>query len=361
MGCIFSTEAVDDGGPLEIPVQAGEIYVWVPGFREPKQIDLTERLKGTVSAGLAARLQSLRSQIIAVINSGRNSSVMKIRPRRKSLDGNPGEPDLEKALNDYLPTLLGLVTGGEKFSLAVEFPWTNVVDENKETALGSGYYELLSVLHLLGMMAIQEANLCLTPRPTADGFNPKASEDNMRNAIEILLKAASYFECAIKAALPNTPDDIKAKLPADLTETMLRSLELQALGQAMELQLGFAIGNVKASLAVKRRLACENVEVWDEAVQKLATVPLAEALRDKQVLFVKWKLAEAKAAAYYFHGLILDEGYEDNTHAEALSCLKAAHAYLKESQKARTEFGNMEPLTKYDTLNQFLSFKITYR
>ncbi|KAG0587015.1 hypothetical protein KC19_2G134600 [Ceratodon purpureus] len=350
MGCIFSTEAVDDGGPLEIPVQAGEIYVWVPGFREPKQIDLTERLKGTVSAGLAARLQSLRSQIIAVINSGRNSSVMKIRPRRKSLDGNPGEPDLEKALNDYLPTLLGLVTGGEKFSLAVEFPWTNVVDENKETALGSGYYELLSVLHLLGMMAIQEANLCLTPRPTADGFNPKASEDNMRNAIEILLKAASYFECAIKAALPNTPDDIKAKLPADLTETMLRSLELQALGQAMELQLGFAIGNVKASLAVKRRLACENVEVWDEAVQKLATVPLAEALRDKQVLFVKWKLAEAKAAAYYFHGLILDEGYEDNTHAEALSCLKAAHAYLKESQKARTEFGNMEPLTKIPPL-----------
>ena len=34
--------------------------------------------------------------------------------------------------------------------------------------------------------------------------------------------------------------------------------------QAVELQLGFAIGNVKASLAVKRRLACEQVEVWDE-------------------------------------------------------------------------------------------------
>jgi hypothetical protein len=33
--------------------------------------------------------------------------------------------------------------------------------------------------------------------------------ENKRNAIEILLKAASYFECAIKAVLPNTPDDIK--------------------------------------------------------------------------------------------------------------------------------------------------------
>ena len=85
MGCIFSTEAVDDGGPIEIPVQAGEVYVWVPGFREPKQFDLTQLLKGTVSSGLAARLHSLRSQTIAL--SGRNGPVMKIRPRRKSLDG----------------------------------------------------------------------------------------------------------------------------------------------------------------------------------------------------------------------------------------------------------------------------------
>lgn len=34
--------------------------------------------------------------------------------------------------------------------------------------------------------------------------------------------------------------------------------------QAVELQLGFAVVNVKASLAVKRRLACEQVEVWEE-------------------------------------------------------------------------------------------------
>lgn len=65
-----------------------------------------------------------------------------------------------------------------------------------------------------------------------------------------------------------------------------------------------------------------------------------------------------QAAAYYFHGLILDEGYEDNTHAEALSCLKAAHAHLKESQKARTEFGNMEPLTKYATNTVLFTLKL---
>ena len=54
-----------------------------------------------------------------------------------------------------------------------------------------------------------------------------------------------------------------------------------------------------------------------------------------------------QAAAYYFHGLILDEGYEDNAHALSLASVKAAENYLKESQKARTSFGSMEPLTKW--------------
>lgn len=87
MGCIFSTEAVDDVGgpsPLEIPLQSGEIHVFVPGFRAPKQIDLMELLKGSVSAGLAARLHSLRSQIIAA--SGRKGPTIKLT-RRKSADG----------------------------------------------------------------------------------------------------------------------------------------------------------------------------------------------------------------------------------------------------------------------------------
>lgn len=34
--------------------------------------------------------------------------------------------------------------------------------------------------------------------------------------------------------------------------------------QGIELQLGFAVDNVKASLAVKRRIACEHVKVWEE-------------------------------------------------------------------------------------------------
>lgn len=33
--------------------------------------------------------------------------------------------------------------------------------------------------------------------------------ESKRKSIKILLKAASYFECALKAVLPNTPEDTK--------------------------------------------------------------------------------------------------------------------------------------------------------
>lgn len=46
----------------------------------------------------------------------------------------------------------------------------------QETALESVYYELLSVLHLLGVLALQEANTCLTPRPPAQGYSLKVTE-----------------------------------------------------------------------------------------------------------------------------------------------------------------------------------------
>ncbi|KAG0595321.1 hypothetical protein M758_UG158500 [Ceratodon purpureus] len=250
---------------------------------------------------------------------------------------------------------------GEKLSSGIVFDWTNVEDEKKETALGSVYYEVLSVLHLLGLLALQEANTFLTPRPPAEGYSSKVTGESKRNAIELFLKAASFFECALRAVLPNTPEDIKAKLPADLTEAMFRAMENQALGQGVELQLGFAVDNLKASLAVKRRLACEHVKVWEEANDKIGMVSLGDEWREKHLLFVKWKLCEAKAGAYYFHGLILDEGYEDNTHAQALTCLKAADSFLKESQKTKMEFGNTEPLSKVPPLwgaMKYLSEKI---
>jgi len=76
MGCILSTEAVDDGALLP----SGEVYVFVAGFRLPQPLDFIELLKGSVSAGLAAKLQALRSQVI--IAADRTEAR-----RRKAQDG----------------------------------------------------------------------------------------------------------------------------------------------------------------------------------------------------------------------------------------------------------------------------------
>nr|XP_024376822.1 uncharacterized protein LOC112282906 isoform X1 [Physcomitrium patens]XP_024376823.1 uncharacterized protein LOC112282906 isoform X1 [Physcomitrium patens]XP_024376824.1 uncharacterized protein LOC112282906 isoform X1 [Physcomitrium patens] len=347
MGCILSSEALYDTGPTpSVSVSVvGEVYIYVPGFRAPKYVDLKGTLHGSISADLLSRLQQLRSQVLIALGKYTPASKSR-RFRRPHQQDTPAAVHLEKALVNYLPVLLGFMTKGEKLTSGLFFEWTNVEDENKETSMGSVYYELLSVLHLLGVLALQEANTCLTPRPPAEGYSPKVTEDSKRNAIELLLKAASYLECALRAVLPNTPEDVKEKLPAALTESMLRAIENQALGHGIELQLGFAVDNVKASLAVKRRIACEHVKVWEEVSEKLVCAPLADGRREKYLLFVNWKLSEAKVGAYYFHGLILDEGYEDNMHAQAITCLRAAETFLKESQRIKVEFGNAEPMTK---------------
>jgi hypothetical protein len=160
--------------------------------------------------------------------------------------------------------------------------------------LPSALYELLSVLQLLGILAFQEVNVCLTPRAAADGYIPKVTEENKKNAVEILLKASQFLECALSSVLPRLPNDVKAKLPVDLSEGVLRALEQQALGQGVEIQLGLAIENVKASVAVKRRLACEQVKYWLQAYECASSVALEHGWGPKHKLFVKWKLLEAQ-------------------------------------------------------------------
>ncbi|XP_072074522.1 uncharacterized protein [Arachis hypogaea] len=79
-----------------------------------------------------------------------------------------------------------------------------------------------------------------------------------------------------------------------------------------------AIDSTKATLAVKRRLACEMVKCWQQAQDNIMNLPLANDWGEKHILFVKWKYVEAKAAAYYYHGLILDEGNTEKSHGMAV-------------------------------------------
>eukprot|EP01018_Ginkgo_biloba_P033940 Gb_40898 [translate_table: standard] len=56
------------------------------------------------------------------------------------------------------------------------------------------------------------------------------------------------------------------------------------------------------------------------------------------------------AAAYYYHGLILDEGNEDNNHAKAVACLQVAEQYLEDSKRACSDFCVAVPVTRVPPL-----------
>ncbi|KAI9396037.1 hypothetical protein POPTR_004G067400v4 [Populus trichocarpa] len=237
----------------------------------------------------------------------------------------------------------------------------NQEDEAEETAISNAWYEVLSVLHLMAMLSLSQANLLLLPRTSSDGYQPKVSEESRRASIDIFLKAAGYLDCAVQNVLPQLPNPLRKELPVDLAEGVLRALCLQALGQSVDIQLGMAIDSAKATLAVKRRLACEMVKYWQQAQDNIMNLPLANGWGEKHRLLIEWKYVEAKAAAYYYHGLILDEGNTEKSHGMAVAALQAADEYFKESKRACEAFNAASPLSRKPLLwgtMKYLSDKI---
>ncbi|RZB87749.1 uncharacterized protein LOC114372009 isoform X2 [Glycine soja] len=319
MGCFVSTPK-DSGGNRRRPGSIGEVSVYVPGLRIPKPVDFAQSLGDYLSKNIVERLSALRTRI--VVMAGQEGPTI-TRTKRKSATQHGGSTlaDLQQALEDYLPVLLGLVENGSHLQYKVQFDWVNQEDDT-------------------------EANLLLLPRTSTDSHQPKVSEESRRASVDIFLKAAGYLDCAVRHVLPQLPGELRRNLPVDLTEGVLRALCLQALGQGVDIQLGMAIDSTKATLAVKRRLACEMVKYWQQAQDNIMNLPLANGWGEKHRLFVKWKYIEAKAAAYYYHGLILDEGNTEKSHGMAVASLQAADEYFKESKKLCEAFNAVPPLSR---------------
>uniref|UniRef100_A0A7N0TFV9 BRO1 domain-containing protein n=1 Tax=Kalanchoe fedtschenkoi TaxID=63787 RepID=A0A7N0TFV9_KALFE len=359
MGCFISKEQ-DSGGNRKRPVNIGEVIVFVPGLRIPKPVDFSAAFEGKLSKSMVECLTTLRSQIVRL--AGQEGPTI-TRTRRKSSTQYGGSvlADFQQALEDYMPVLLGLVKDGNRLQHEVPFAWINHEDGAEEHVMGNAWYEVLSVLHLMAMLSFYQANSLLLPRASTDGYQPKVSEESKRASVDIFLKAAGYLDCAVRDVLPCLPPDIRRNLPVELAEGVLRALCLQALGQAVDIQLGIAIDSAKATLAVKRRLACEMVKYWQQALDNITNLPLTSSWGEKHQLFIKWKLLEAKAAAYYYHGLILDEGNTEKSHGMAVTALQAADEYLKESKKACERFNAAPPLSRTPPLwgtMKYLSEKI---
>ncbi|XP_034603422.1 uncharacterized protein [Setaria viridis] len=344
----------------------GEVVVFLPGLRVPRNIDFSQTLGDHLDKSIVERLTALRARIVAMATQ-ESTTALKPRRRAAAQHGGSSTANLLQALEEYLPALLGLVKGGSELRNKVQFVWANQEDVAEETSMADPWYEVLSVLHLMAMVCFLQANNLLLPRSYADGHGPRVSEESRQATVDLFLKAAGYLDCAIHHVLVQIPPERRRELPVDLAEGNLKALSLQGLSQGVDMQLGLAIDNPKATLAVKRRLACEMIKCWKQVSfsdlmsrpygcimstivkqvkDSIPELPLSDGWGKKHSLFVKWKYVEAKAAAYYFHGLILDEGETDKAQEMAIAALQASEEFLNESKRASEAFHSAPPASR---------------
>ncbi|KAJ0969996.1 hypothetical protein J5N97_022873 [Dioscorea zingiberensis] len=222
----------------------------MPGLRIPKNVDFSQSLGESLPKSVVERLSALRTRIVVM---AAQEAPKATKPKRKTATQHGGSSfsDLLQGLEDYLPVLLGLVKDGNKLKDKVHFAWINQEDDTEVTVMANAWYEVLSVLHLMAMLCLSEANALLLPKTASDSYQPKVTEEGKRNSVDVFLKAAGYLDCAIRHVLPQIPPEVRRDLPIDLAEEVLRALCMQALGQCVDIQLGMAIDSPKATLAVK--------------------------------------------------------------------------------------------------------------
>lgn len=325
MGCAVSVYRV--GGnkkQLKIPL----VTILVPSIRAPINSNFQKPLKGLVPKDLADRLTSFRNQIALLAQQTDVSPV----------------PELLHSLEEYLPLLIGLTDQELGFRDLIEFKWKSV-DERQEICVSDSWFELLSVVHMMAMLTLMEANSKLIPNQTVT-TEELESTDNIRCAVDLLVKAAGYLQFCLHKIVPQIPPHIKMKLPVDLQENVLEAAYIQALAQGTEMQLASAVESKNATLSVKRRLACEQLSYFGQAHYCLSTCQDLNGYGKKHLSFIKWKYLEAKAAAYYYHGLITDKGTEPSCHISAVCCFLAAEEILTESKKACLNFCLTVPITR---------------
>ncbi|GLT81619.1 hypothetical protein SLE2022_000600 [Rubroshorea leprosula] len=328
MGCAYSVYAL--GKKNKKKASFPEVVVFVPSVRIPVQSDLQRPLKGLIPPQLIDRLSCLRNQIVLVAEDTGGSATSELR----------------RALEEYLSLLIGLTNKENGLEDLVEFKWRSLEDRRQESCVANAWFELLSVVHMMAMLTLSEADSLMIPKDKSGSGFRVVSSDCKRDAVDLLLKASGYLEFCLRDVLPRMPLEIKRRLPKDFQEGVLEAISIQALGQGTEIQLGLAVDSQKANLSVKRRLACEQLIYFSQAYQCLSGCDFGHVSGKKHLWFIKWKFLEAKAAAYYYHGLILDKGNEQSSHVAAVCCFLAAEELLAESKKALLTFCLAAPVTR---------------
>ncbi|XP_019161347.1 PREDICTED: uncharacterized protein LOC109157990 [Ipomoea nil] len=330
MGCASSAYAF---GRKKTKKTIPEVTIFTPSVRVPVYSDLFPATT-LIPKDLARTITSLRNQIVLVAEDTEASAITQ----------------LQQALQQYVPLLLGLAKKEYGVDELGEFKWKNLEDGKEEMMCEANvWFELLCVLHMMAMLTLVEANSKLIPKNTTDDSCGRqlVTTDCMREAVDLLVKAAGYLDLCVRDIVPRLHPDIKERLVVDLQEQVLAAILNQALAQGTEIQFSLALETQNATLSVKRRLACEQLSYFGQAHCCLSEASDSGGATQKHLMFIKWKYLEAKAAAYYYHGLIVEKGTEaSSSHVSALCCFLAAEELLAESKRACLSFCLANPVTR---------------
>ncbi|XP_028780264.1 uncharacterized protein LOC114736570 [Neltuma alba] len=281
MGCTNSVHAL---GKKKKKTSIPEVVVFVPSIRFPLQSDLHRALKGLVPGDLADKFSSLRNQIVLVAEDTGGSAIAELR----------------RALNEYLAVLVGLTKKEYGLEGLIKFKWKNFQDGRQVwLCVANAWFEVLSIVHLMAMLTLSEADSLLIPKDHSGSGIRVVSSDSKREAVDLLLKASGYLQFCVRDLLTRIPLEIKKILPHGLQDGVLEALYIQALGQGTEIQLGLAVECQNATLSVKRRLACEQLIYFSQAYQCLLECGFNQDYGKKHLRFIKWKFLKPRLIYIY--------------------------------------------------------------
>ncbi|VAH56957.1 unnamed protein product [Triticum turgidum subsp. durum] len=309
-----------------------EVAVFIPTIRVPVATDVVQPLRGLVSKELVDRLATLRSNVVALAEDIYHGDMSAVS-------------ELQRALEEYLPVVLGLTAKESRLEASVQFSWRTIDDLMRggfiqECCLASAWYEVLSVVHMMAMLALFEANLKLIPRDGQNGAEKKVSEDSKKDVVDSLLRASGCLDYSVHHILVQIPAQIKKSFPSYLQEGMLEAISIQSLAQAH-----YCLSGCDTSDSYGKKLLLFLKWKWmDAKVARITTQTLKLLICD--IINTMFHLITFQAVAYYYHALVLDKGSEPTNHISAVCCLSAADDILAESKRACLSFCLANPITR---------------
>ncbi|KAL5207010.1 hypothetical protein ABZP36_031445 [Zizania latifolia] len=186
----------------------------------------------------------------------------------------------------------------------------------QECCISSAWYEVLSVVHMMAMLALFEANLMLIPKNGQVRGERKVSKDAKKDVVDSLLKASGCLDYSVHHILAQIPAQVKSLYKDDNFDQKFSLTIASNSGLSDISQLEAKIERMDAQLAAKDR--------------ELATLTRTEA---KNTTALKAQINKLQQEHDEFQKMVIGNQEAKNTGA-----LKAR---IDKLQQERDEFQKM--------------------